>query len=214
MASIATQDGLRVIKSTSETIEGLSKDLSTAMSKIEELAGSSERIGNLLEVIQAVAEQTNLLALNAAIEAARAGEAGRGFAVVADEVRNLASNTSDSIEEIRDVIQQLRRNTLETVSAMKKGSAQACVAVKHVSQASEAFDRIKESVGIISEMNFQIAAAVEEQSRVAEEVSQNVVTIRDVTESLSAQAQESQQVSRSINSLAIKQQALANQFVT
>ena len=214
VASIATQDGLRVIRSTSETIEGLAKDLSMAMSKIEGLTGSSERIGNVLEVIQAVAEQTNLLALNAAIEAARAGEAGRGFAVVADEVRNLASNTSDSIEEIRDVIQQLQRNTLETVSAMKKGSAQAGVAVKHVSQASEAFDRIKESVGIISEMNFQIAAAVEEQSRVAEEVSQNVVIIRDVTESLSAQAQESQQVSRSINSLAIKQQALANQFVT
>jgi len=214
LASIATQDGLRVIRSTSETIEGLAKDLFTAMSKIEGLAGSSERIGNVLEVIQAVAEQTNLLALNAAIEAARAGDAGRGFAVVADEVRNLARNTSDSIEEIRDVIQQLQRNTLETVSAMKKGSAQASVAVKHVSQASEAFDRINESVGIISEMNFQIAAAVEEQSRVAEEVSQNVVTIRDVTESLSSQAQESQQVSKSINSLAIKQQALANQFVT
>lgn len=214
VASIATQDGLRVIRSTSETIESLAKDLSLAMSKIEGLAGSSERIGNVLEVIQAVAEQTNLLALNAAIEAARAGEAGRGFAVVADEVRNLASNTSDSIEEIRDVIQQLQRNTLETVSAMKKGSTQASVAVRHVCQASGAFDRIKESVGIISEMNFQIAAAVEEQSRVAEEVSQNVVTIRDVTESLSAQAQESQEISRSINSLAIKQQALANQFVT
>ncbi|QHF39386.1 hypothetical protein PspS34_14435 [Pseudomonas sp. S34] len=214
VASIATQDGLRVIRLTSETIEGLAEDLSIAMSKIEGLTGSSERIGNVLGVIQAVAEQTNLLALNAAIEAARAGEAGRGFAVVADEVRNLASNTSDSIEEIRDVIQQLQRNTLETVSAMKKGSAQAGVAVKHVNQASDAFDRIKESVGIISEMNFQIAAAVEEQSRVAEEVSQNVVTIRDVTESLSAQAQESQKVSRSINSLAIKQQALANQFLT
>ncbi|RMT95974.1 hypothetical protein ALP39_200427 [Pseudomonas marginalis pv. marginalis] len=214
VASIATQDGLRVIRSTSETIESLAKDLSLAMSKIEGLTGSSERIGNVLEVIQAVAEQTNLLALNAAIEAARAGEAGRGFAVVADEVRNLASSTSDSIEEIRDVIQQLQRNTLETVSAMKKGSAQASVAVRDVCLASGAFDRIKESVGIISEMNFQIAAAVEEQSRVAGEVSQNVVTIRDVTESLSAQAQESQEISRSINSLAIKQQVLANQFVT
>ncbi|YCI07453.1 methyl-accepting chemotaxis protein [Pseudomonas sp. Z2-11] len=214
VASIAAQDGLRVIRSTSETIESLAKDLSLAMSKIEGLTGSSERIGNVLEVIQAVAEQTNLLALNAAIEAARAGEAGRGFAVVADEVRNLASNTSDSIEEIRDVIQQLQRNTLETVSAMKKGSAQASVAVRDVCLASGAFNRIKESVGIISEMNFQIAAAVEEQSRVAGEVSQNVVTIRDVTESLSAQAQESQEISRSINSLAIKQQVLANQFVT
>jgi methyl-accepting chemotaxis protein len=213
-AEVATQDGQRIIKTTCDTIEGLAKDISTAMFKIEGLAGDSERIGSVLEVIQAVAEQTNLLALNAAIEAARAGEAGRGFAVVADEVRNLASDTSHSIEEIRDVIQQLQRNTLETVSAMKKGVAQAGVAVKHVGHASEAFDRIKESVGIINDMNFQIAAAVEEQSRVAGEVSQNVVTIRDVTESLSAQARESQEVSRAINSLAIQQQALANQFVT
>ncbi|WP_447762240.1 methyl-accepting chemotaxis protein [Pseudomonas moraviensis] len=213
-AGVATQDGQRIIKATCDTIEGLAKEISTAMLKIEGLAGSSDRIGSVLEVIQAVAEQTNLLALNAAIEAARAGEAGRGFAVVAEEVRNLASNTSDSIEEIRDVIQQLQRNTLETVSAMKKGVAQAQVAVTHVGDASKAFDRINESVGVINDMNFQIASAVEEQSRVAGEVSQNVITIRDVTESLSAQAQESQEVSRSINSLAIKQQALANQFVT
>lgn len=213
-AGIATQDGQRIIRATSDTIEGLAIDISIAMSKIEGLAGSSDRIGSVLEVIQAVAEQTNLLALNAAIEAARAGEAGRGFAVVADEVRNLASNTSDSIEEIRDVIQQLQRNTLETVSAMKKGAAQAGVAVKNVGHASEAFDRIKQAVEVINDMNFQIAAAVEEQSRVAGEVSQNVVTIRDVTESLSAQAQESQKVSRSLNSLAVQQQTLANQFVT
>lgn len=213
-AGVATQDGQRIIKATCDTIEGLAKEISTAMLKIEGLAGSSDRIGSVLEVIQAVAEQTNLLALNAAIEAARAGEAGRGFAVVAEEVRNLASNTSDSIEEIRDVIQQLQRNTLETVSAMKKGVAQAQVAVTHVGDASKAFDRINESVGVINDMNFQIASAVEEQSRVAGEVSQNVITIRDVTESLSTQARESQEVSRAINSLAIQQQALANQFVT
>src|SRR5690606_36378955 len=103
-ANGATQDGLGVIDQTTRNIDRLAADMTSAMSRVEGLAESSEQIGSVLEVIRSIAEQTNLLALNAAIEAARAGEAGRGFAVVADEVRNLAKRTQDSVAEIRQVI--------------------------------------------------------------------------------------------------------------
>ncbi|VXC29356.1 Methyl-accepting chemotaxis protein McpU [Pseudomonas sp. 8AS] len=211
-ADAATREGLAVIDRTTLSIEQLAGELSAAMQEVEGLASSSEQIGSVLEVIRAIAEQTNLLALNAAIEAARAGEAGRGFAVVADEVRNLAKRTQDSVEEIRQVIEGLQHGTREVVGSMHSSHKQAQGSVEQVEQAVGALRRIGDAVSVISDMNLQIASAAEEQSAVAEEINRNVASIRDVTETLSGQAEESARVSQSLNSLANHQQGLMDQF--
>nr|WP_166362936.1 methyl-accepting chemotaxis protein [Pseudomonas akapageensis] len=211
-ADQATRQGLAVIDRTTTSIDHLAADMSTAMSQVEGLAASSEKIGSVLEVIRAIAEQTNLLALNAAIEAARAGEAGRGFAVVADEVRNLARRTQESVEETRQVIEHLQEGTKVVVDAMGNSHRQANGSVEQVGQAVTALRQIGDAVTVITDMNMQIASAAEEQSAVAEEINNNVATIRDVTESLSGQANESARVSQSLNSLANQQQGLMDQF--
>ncbi|BCT34388.1 methyl-accepting chemotaxis protein [Pseudomonas protegens] len=211
-ADQATQQGLTVIDRTTRSIDQLAADMSAAMTQVEGLAANSEQIGTVLEVIRSIAEQTNLLALNAAIEAARAGEAGRGFAVVADEVRNLAQRTQESVEETRQVIEQLQTGTRDVVGSMNNSHRQAQGSVEQVGQAVTALRQIGDAVTVISDMNLQIASAAEQQSAVAEEINSNVATIRDVTESLSEQANESARVSQSLNSLANQQQSLMDQF--
>ncbi len=213
-ADQASQEGLQLIASTRQTIANLAAGMDAAMDEARSLAGRSEQIGSVLEVIRAIAEQTNLLALNAAIEAARAGEAGRGFAVVADEVRNLAQRTQVSVEEIRVVIEGLQQGTRDVVDAMQAGQRQAQDNAQRMDQALPALQRIGEAVAVISDMNLQIASAAEEQSAVAEEVNRNVAGIRDVTESLSGQAEESARISQALNRLANQQQALMEQFRT
>ncbi|OCT27942.1 chemotaxis protein [Pseudomonas putida] len=213
-ADQASQEGLQLIASTRQTIANLAAGMDAAMDEARSLAGRSEQIGSVLEVIRAIAEQTNLLALNAAIEAARAGEAGRGFAVVADEVRNLAQRTQVSVEEIRVVIEGLQQGTRDVVDAMQAGQRQAQNNAQRMDQALPALQRIGEAVAVISDMNLQIASAAEEQSAVAEEVNRNVAGIRDVTESLSGQAEESARISQALNRLANQQQALMEQFRT
>ena len=211
-ADSASREGLAVIDRTTLAIEQLASELNSAMGEVEALASSSEQIGSVLEVIRGIAEQTNLLALNAAIEAARAGEAGRGFAVVADEVRNLAKRTQDSVEEIRQVIENLQNGTREVVGSMHSSHKQAQSSVEQVGQAVAALRRIGDSVTVINDMNLQIASAAEEQSAVAEEVNRNVASIRDVTEALSGQADESARISQTLNRLANHQQGLMDQF--
>lgn len=211
-ADQASREGLSVIGKTTSTIELLANEMNVAMQEVEGLANSSEKIGSVLEVIRSIAEQTNLLALNAAIEAARAGEAGRGFAVVADEVRNLAKRTQDSVEEIRQVIEGLQSGTKEVVSTMHSSHRQAQGSVEQVEQAVVVLRRISEAVSVITDMNMQIASAAEEQSSVAEEINRNVASIRDVTESISGQADESAKISQSLNTLANHQQSLMDQF--
>ncbi|WP_339079075.1 methyl-accepting chemotaxis protein [Pseudomonas sp. TMP9] len=211
-ADQASREGIDVIAQTTSSIELLSKEMSVAMQEVEGLADSSEKIGSVLEVIRSIAEQTNLLALNAAIEAARAGEAGRGFAVVADEVRNLAKRTQDSVEEIRQVIEGLQSGTKEVVSTMHSSHRQAQGSVSQVEQAVAVLQRISQAVSVITDMNLQIASAAEEQSSVAEEINRNVASIRDVTESISSQADESAKISQGLNKLANHQQSLMDQF--
>jgi methyl-accepting chemotaxis protein len=211
-ADHATSEGLAVIDNTTLMIEQLASEMSVAMQEVEGLASSSEQIGSVLEVIRSIAKQTNLLALNAAIEAARAGEAGRGFAVVADEVRNLAKRTQDSVEEIRQVIEALQTGTREVVSSMHSSHRQAQSSVSQVATAVLALRRIGDAVGVITDMNMQIASAAEEQSSVADEINRNVTAIRDVTESISGQAQESSDVGQALNRLANQQQQLMEQF--
>jgi methyl-accepting chemotaxis protein len=211
-ADQASTQGLSVIGQTTSAIELLASEMNVAMEEVEGLAVSSEKIGSVLEVIRAIAEQTNLLALNAAIEAARAGEAGRGFAVVADEVRNLAKRTQDSVEEIRLVIEGLQKGTKEVVSSMHSSHSQAQGSVTQVEQAVVALQHINQAVSVITDMNLQIASAAEEQSSVAEEINRNVASIRDVTESITGQASESAKISEGLNRLANHQQGLMDQF--
>ncbi|MDI6935271.1 methyl-accepting chemotaxis protein [Serratia sp. Se-PFBMAAmG] len=211
-ADQASREGLQLIASTRQSIDQLATGMTTAMAEARTLESRSEQIGSVLEVIRAIAEQTNLLALNAAIEAARAGEAGRGFAVVADEVRSLAQRTQVSVGEIRQVIEGLQQGTQDVVGAMHEGQRQAQDSATRMEQAVPALQRIGEAVTVISDMNLQIASAAEQQSAVAEEVNRNVAGIRDVTEALSGQADESARISQALNRLANQQQALMEQF--
>jgi methyl-accepting chemotaxis protein len=211
-ADQSARDGLRIIERSTQDINSLAEEVSKAVTEVETLAVNSEQIGTVLEVIRSIAEQTNLLALNAAIEAARAGESGRGFAVVADEVRNLAKRTQDSVEEIRQVIERIQGATRDVVSTMHSSQGKAQENATQILQASSALSRISEAVGVISEMNLQIASAAEEQSAVAEEVNRNVSAIRSVTETLTGQATESAQVSSQLNALASEQMRLVDPF--
>jgi methyl-accepting chemotaxis protein len=189
-----------VMAKTIASIEALSKDVSQTTHVIQQLSAQSAEIGQVVEVIRGVAEQTNLLALNAAIEAARAGEQGRGFAVVADEVRTLASRTQDSTQMIQAMISRLHEGVQATVSAMAGSQQQAEHTVNFAAGALESFSKIKGFVGILNQMNEQIASAAEQQSIVAEDINRNVMQIKGGTE-LTASAAD--QVSRS--SLELKQ---------
>ena len=211
-ADQATREGLTVIDRTTTNVGHLAADMSTAMAQVEGLAANSEKIGSVLEVIRGIAEQTNLLALNAAIEAARAGEAGRGFAVVADEVRNLAKRTQDSVEEIRLVIERIQSGTRGVVATMHSSQHQAQSNAGQIHQAVQALGKISDAVTVISDMNLQIASAAEQQSAVAEEVNRNVSAIRTVTETLTGQATESAAISSQLNALASQQMKLMDQF--
>ncbi|WP_164880945.1 methyl-accepting chemotaxis protein [Aestuariirhabdus litorea] len=211
-ADEAAAEGKHVVAQTTETIEKLAQELEQSMAVVERLAADSDNINKILGVIQGIAEQTNLLALNAAIEAARAGEQGRGFAVVADEVRSLARRTHDSTEEIQALISQLQAGTREVVEAITAGNASAGVSVKQVQQAVSSLERITQSVSIINDMNLQIASAAEQQSAVAEEINRNMASIRMASQDVSEQASESARISGELTGLADQQQALVGQF--
>lgn len=189
-----------VMAKTIASIEALSSDVRQTTDVIEQLSAQSAEIGQVVEVIRGVAEQTNLLALNAAIEAARAGEQGRGFAVVADEVRTLASRTQNSTQMIQAMISRLHDGVQATVSAMAGSHKQAEHTVHFAAGALESFSKIKGFVGILNQMNEQIASAAEQQSIVAEDINRNVMQIKGATE-LTASAAD--QVARS--SLELKQ---------
>jgi methyl-accepting chemotaxis protein len=184
------------------TIETLSSEMNDSMLRVESLATSSSKISGVLDVIRSIAEQTNLLALNAAIEAARAGEAGRGFAVVADEVRTLARRTQESVIESQQVIELLQDNTRIVVSAMHSSQDLTTQSVEEVRRAVGSLQSISAAVGLINEMNVQIATATEEQSTVAEEINSNVNAIRDLSQALSDGGQESSKLSDSLDDLA------------
>lgn len=181
----ATSDaagGRQVVGGVIQAIDQLAAEVQQATSVINQLGQDSERIGRVLDVIRDIAEQTNLLALNAAIEAARAGEQGRGFAVVADEVRTLAQRTQDSTTEIRDIIERLQGGAREAVKVMEQGRKQAEVSVDRAARAGESLGAITRAVSTIADMNTQVASAAEEQSAVAEEINRNVITIRELAE--------------------------------
>lgn len=174
-----------------ESVKSLSADMSQANQSISQVAARSEDINRILDVIRAIAEQTNLLALNAAIEAARAGEQGRGFAVVADEVRSLASKTQSSTDEINDMIQSLQGEVKTAVNIIDSGSEKADQSVEQTNQAFSSLADVVNTIHTISDNVDQVAAAAEEQSQVAEEINKNLTIIGDAAQMLAELSDES-----------------------
>ncbi|WP_199609934.1 methyl-accepting chemotaxis protein [Flocculibacter collagenilyticus] len=181
-ASNKVAEGSGVVTDTINYIEQLSGEMSESSRVINELAEHTDAIGSVLSVIRGISEQTNLLALNAAIEAARAGEQGRGFAVVADEVRSLAMRTHTSTEEIQQMIEKLQGGSKNAVNAIEAGRSQTEKSVEASTKAGEALQAIDKSVETIQGMSIQMATATEEQSVVVEDINTNVISISDVTQ--------------------------------
>ncbi|SEC11495.1 methyl-accepting chemotaxis protein [Pseudomonas anguilliseptica] len=179
-ADRAANQGKQTVQHTADAIAALAQEIGRAVTVVQTLAQDSENINAILVAIRGIAEQTNLLALNAAIEAARAGEQGRGFAVVADEVRNLAQKTQKATEEIQTMIQQLQQGTRDVVTVMEDSQSKTEISVQQASQAAEALESITQAVSVINDMNTQIASAAEEQSAVAEDINRNVTNIGQV----------------------------------
>jgi methyl-accepting chemotaxis protein len=210
----AATDGKIVIEKTVDSVQSLSRTLSDSASNIEQLDNESESITSILDVIRGIAEQTNLLALNAAIEAARAGEQGRGFAVVADEVRALSVRTSESTEEISTQLSKLRQMTQSISQEMKSSLQTSSQTVDYTQEAQQAFNSITDSVDLISDMNSQIATAAEEQQHVAEDINRNVVDIKTVADEVAEVSVVAENNAQNLSELATRLNALVGRFKT
>lgn len=205
-------EGNQLVASATASITGLAQEVERASEVVSSLAEDSDKIGGVLDVIRSVAEQTNLLALNAAIEAARAGEHGRGFAVVADEVRTLASRTQESTEEIQHIIESLQSGARDAVSVMSCGREQAELSVSESKQTSDALHTIADSIAEITKLNGQIVEASARQRDVTEEVGDSIRAIASVSESTTEGAQKTEQASIELRQLAHDLRTAVGQF--
>lgn len=204
--------GKQVVDETILSIENLAGGIDKAATVINKLEEESNNIGTVLDVIKNIAEQTNLLALNAAIEAARAGEQGRGFAVVADEVRTLASRTQSSTQEIETMIERLQVQASDAVGVMNESQTRTSESVEQVRNAGKSLDAISSAVSTINDMNMQIATATEEQSAVTEEINNNIVNISQIAENSTEGARQITDATNELNQLALNLQALLGRF--
>lgn len=210
----ATAEGQQVVLQTLETIRNSDVEITTASEVIGQLQKDSDSIAMVLEVIGQITEQTNLLALNAAIEAARAGEAGRGFAVVADEVRTLASRTQSSAREIKGTIEQLQQRALHANEVMQKSRERMQGSVRCANEASDAIERISAAIIIINDMAIQVASATEQQTAVTGELGVNIINISDAATKVSMGTGHVSQSSQELNQLAHNLAQLISRFRT
>lgn len=202
LALAEADSGKQVVGENMEAISNLAADVEHAAEVIQDLNSHSDAIGAVLNVIRDIAEQTNLLALNAAIEAARAGEQGRGFAVVADEVRTLATRTHESTREINDMISRLQSGTQVAVETMTQGCERAQASVEQAARVREALERIAQAVEQISGMNLQIASAAEEQAAAVKEININIVNLGNVVGQVNEGAHVAEEDSEELTTLA------------
>jgi methyl-accepting chemotaxis protein len=205
--------GAGIAKATKEAIDRLSLQVNQSAEAVNGLEKDSKDIGSILDVIRGIAEQTNLLALNAAIEAARAGEQGRGFAVVADEVRGLAKRTQDSIEEIESMIARLQDRARKTAKEMQDGKNMSIASAEQIASLSISLEKIDSTVAIIKQMSMQIATSAEEQAAVANEISSSITRISGIAESTSGGANQTNISSGELAKLAEKLTAVVTRFV-
>ena len=216
-ASTADKQGheaSEIVGHTMNDLRRLAADVEEAAGVINNLEQDTDKIGGVLSVIQGIAEQTNLLALNAAIEAARAGEQGRGFAVVADEVRALAARTQDSTRDIQQMIQKLQSGAGQAVSVMQRGAELAAQSVEKATTTEASLAETSASVMRINDMAAQIAAACEEQSQTTEDIARNISGIRDLSNQAAQSSQESRDASNALARLASTLQQQVGRFKT
>lgn len=211
-ADSEAKEGLAIVQNTVVSINDLAAEVERAAEVIVKLESDTESVGSILDVIKGIAEQTNLLALNAAIEAARAGEQGRGFAVVADEVRTLASRTQESTHEIQNVIEQLQSAARSAVTVMDHGKEQAKRSVDQAGATGASLEAITAKVTSITDMNQQIASATEEQQSFANSIQQNVNSMRDSAQVSERSTEKVSELSTSLQGLADRLQRVASQF--
>jgi methyl-accepting chemotaxis protein len=211
-ADKAAKNGRDIVTKTVASINGLAEEVERAGEVIRKLETDTGNVGTILDVIKGIAEQTNLLALNAAIEAARAGEQGRGFAVVADEVRTLASRTQDSTQEIQKVIEELQAAARSAVDVMGQSKQRAQVSVEHAAKTGESLTAITERVSAITEMNMQIASAAIEQERAAYSIKENVLGIKETSETAMHSIQKVEEASSSLVDISGKLQRVTGDF--
>ncbi len=211
-ARAQAQDGALVATEAIGGLDSLVSRIGEAASVVDSLRTDSDNIGTVLDVIRGIAEQTNLLALNAAIEAARAGEQGRGFAVVADEVRTLASRTQQSTQEIQTMIEALQANTVSAVDVMHQVKSQAEESSGQVEHGAEALAEIAGAVSTLDSMNAQIAQAAEQQSTVSEEINKSIYSISESTEQTAAGTQQTASSSEQLNGLVMQLRSAVSKF--
>ncbi len=207
-------NGRSIVNGNIDAMDNLANEIQKASAVIHQLQSESNEIGGVLDVIKGIAEQTNLLALNAAIEAARAGEQGRGFAVVADEVRTLASRTQESTQEIQNMIERLQSRAQEAVKVMNENQAQSQAGVENASRVNDSLQNINTAIEEISDLNTQIASAADEQSHVAEEVNRNIQQISQCTDAAVGGSEQVARASEDLTRLATQLRDLTDRFKT
>ena len=201
-----------VVKKTIEAIHELADEVKTASKVIDELDAHTSNVGVILDTIRSIADQTNLLALNAAIEAARAGEQGRGFAVVADEVRTLASRTQDSTQEIQQVLEELQRASRGAVEAMQRGMSKADIGVEQSSSAGDSLTNISGKVQAINVVNEQIASATEEQAQTSKLIHGYIDETHSIATQVSKDTEVLDEIAQAIEVATQKLRKATNQF--